>query len=989
MKKTLYTLGFLALAALSIASCQKQPVPENESKREGKLVTVTFVAEAPNTKSGVLNEGESSVSYKWTAEDIANMRLYTVEINDKDEEILTEVSDPEITKVSDTELTITATVAEGSMVRAYMSKEQTSGGAPRIMATQNPLNNNFDPNADILISETEPVTEGMTEEGLIFYRKVVVNKMTLHNLQEGEKVKKVIISSDKGLNGYWNGSNMVANTNGGKTLTLNFDNVVVSSDKTFLVYFVSMPNAGHTLSIEVQTDQFNYSKTIESPTLDFNLGEFTRFNVGLPVGSPVNAFDGGIYAIANLDQQNGTTRIAVAYTSGNNLTSVSVTPTDGELVCAPDVDLKDVMFTFTEADGDYAGLFTIQDRNANYLYAASADANQLKAKAELDVNCYWSVSQNANGSFSIIASESSNRNVMQNNGTVFSCYASASQTAITLYPDELIVNDPTPLIKVLSDNPMNVPSTESTQTISYQLYNQDGNNRVSFSPAEDWIELDEVSEDLITFLVEAQEPGAPARSQEITLSYAGAEDVVIVVNQAAGEGSTIDYTTLETSNVTLSTTGGTNASTAKVNNFDALKAGTGSGAGAVKITIPANTTNLHIHAAGWNGETTKVTVSGASVTPSTLALVSSTGVSGNSPFTATPASNYYFNLALTGITEATTLTFTATTGKRFVIWGVNYEIDLREEAGLAWSSSTASASITNNGPSFSTTPTLTNNHSVDVTYSSSDESIATIASNGTVTIKAAGTTQISAVFEGNATYKPATVSYTLTVFDDRTFAISIIQTNGGEISANPSGSQKAGTEINLSATPAQGMKFDSWSVYKTGDESTSITVNNDKFSMPAYPVTVTASFVEDSGEFTTASYDFSKIEGFSDWGTSYSQHVVAYDAATVTFASANKQTSTITDVPVTKGGDVYLVLNSSVATSMKRVKFVCRQWGTKAQTITLYYSTDGGTTYTSTEVTSSNFTIEKDNLPEGTNAVKITFSSTSNQVGIASAEIDY
>ena len=138
-----------------------------------------------------------------------------------------------------------------------------------------------------------------------------------------------------------------------------------------------------------------------------------------------------------------------------------------------------------------------------------------------------------------------------------------------------------------------------------------------------------------------------------------------------------------------------------------------------------------------------------------------------------------------------------------------------------------------------------------------------------------------------------------------------------------------------------------------------------------------------------AVYEFNDIPGFDEWGTGYSERTVEYTEATVVFASANHQTSTMTDVPVTKGQEVSLVLKSAVASSIKNVKFVCRQWGSKAQTITLHGSTDGGQNYTSTGITSNNFTISGTNLPEGTNAVKITFNNSSNQVGIESAEIDY
>ena len=137
-------------------------------------------------------------------------------------------------------------------------------------------------------------------------------------------------------------------------------------------------------------------------------------------------------------------------------------------------------------------------------------------------------------------------------------------------------------------------------------------------------------------------------------------------------------------------------------------------------------------------------------------------------------------------------------------------------------------------------------------------------------------------------------------------------------------------------------------------------------------------------ESSEAMYDFREIAGFSDWDNSYRKRTVIYPDANVIFASVTRQTQTIKDQPVTKGGDVSLVLTDG--STMNSATFVCTQWGNKTQTITMWYSTDGGETYTSTGVTSTNFAITA-SLPEGTNAVKITFSSSDNQVGIAYASV--
>lgn len=65
-----------------------------------------------------------------------------------------------------------------------------------------------------------------------------------------------------------------------------------------------------------------------------------------------------------------------------------------------------------------------------------------------------------------------------------------------------------------------------------------------------------------------------------------------------------------------------------------------------------------------------------------------------------------------------------------------------------------------------TAPTLTNETGVAVTYSSTNENVAEVASDGTLTIKAEGETTIKASFAGNTLYNAtADATYTLTVTD--------------------------------------------------------------------------------------------------------------------------------------------------------------------------------------------------------------------------------
>lgn len=52
-----------------------------------------------------------------------------------------------------------------------------------------------------------------------------------------------------------------------------------------------------------------------------------------------------------------------------------------------------------------------------------------------------------------------------------------------------------------------------------------------------------------------------------------------------------------------------------------------------------------------------------------------------------------------------------------------------------------------------------------------------------------------------------------------------------------------GATVSLTATPDFGYAFDAWDVYKTGEPATKVAVTENAFTMPAYDVTVSASFV--------------------------------------------------------------------------------------------------------------------------------------------------
>ena len=82
-----------------------------------------------------------------------------------------------------------------------------------------------------------------------------------------------------------------------------------------------------------------------------------------------------------------------------------------------------------------------------------------------------------------------------------------------------------------------------------------------------------------------------------------------------------------------------------------------------------------------------------------------------------------------------------------------------QPAGLSWGTSSRTVTIGEEN----TFPTLTNDNNLPVTYSSSDQSVATINANGEITLVAAGKTTITATFAGNSEFDAGDASYELTV----------------------------------------------------------------------------------------------------------------------------------------------------------------------------------------------------------------------------------
>ena len=155
----------------------------------------------------------------------------------------------------------------------------------------------------------------------------------------------------------------------------------------------------------------------------------------------------------------------------------------------------------------------------------------------------------------------------------------------------------------------------------------------------------------------------------------------------------------------------------------------------------------------------------------------------------------------------------------------------------------------------------------------------TVSSNGTFTMPGYAVT-VSATFVQNSTM----------------YHIALGTVSHGSISANAQ-SALSGSNITLTATPANGYSLYSWYVFKTGDMNTTVNVSGNSFVMPAFNVTVMATFVQGS-----ANSDFVKVTSApTDWSGEY---LIVYETGNKAFNGGLTNLDVVGNtIPVTISGN--------------------------------------------------------------------------------------
>lgn len=121
--------------------------------------------------------------------------------------------------------------------------------------------------------------------------------------------------------------------------------------------------------------------------------------------------------------------------------------------------------------------------------------------------------------------------------------------------------------------------------------------------------------------------------------------------------------------------------------------------------------------------------------------------------------------------------------------------DDRQDSGMSWSTESATASWnTGNVAGDFTAPSFNTGNATGVTFETNNADVATVSSTGAIAITGPGEAIIKAIFAGDATYKPATVTCTITVSDNRD------QVATPTITPDASNTVATGTEVTITCS---------------------------------------------------------------------------------------------------------------------------------------------------------------------------------------------
>ena len=261
-----------AIALLGISACQQKEIAPEVTPEATH--TVTFVADAPETKTTVDINGETA-QFAWTKADEGRFTLY---------ENGTEATETVgILKDETGKMTLMATFEGPTAPKSasYVAVVNKSN-ATQIMSAEA-----YDEAADILVSKAVSSFDGDKGVQLQFKREVAIAKMTLKGLDANEVVNMVTVSSTADIAGSYGVDGWVSSAKTSLEISSAFAkagegySIVANEAGEAVVWFTCIPQDGATLTVNVEAaDGDTYTKKFSRPII-LTRGNVKAFGVAM------------------------------------------------------------------------------------------------------------------------------------------------------------------------------------------------------------------------------------------------------------------------------------------------------------------------------------------------------------------------------------------------------------------------------------------------------------------------------------------------------------------------------------------------------------------------------------------------------------------------------------------------------------------------------------------------------------------------------------
>jgi len=852
-----------AVVAVFVACAKETENPSNGNSKDGFIMSVK--AGGAGTKTVIDdNNGGDSYGINWESTD--QLGVYEVANGTVQEKAVSTATTP----------------ADGGQTASFTFSLEGSPSGPYKYAFVNPssalditninsqdeytlqlnqnqtfLENSFDPAADVLISK---LVESEDRPGTVtanFARVGATARMVLNCPSTSELIQTITFSTTEGnLSGYYilNPATGKLDGNGiveGENSVILTPDTNTNYDGEVKVWFrLASITIFDSFTVSVRTTNHIYTKVVTlsgDNTLDFEEGKLTKFSVNmtsgvstLPTGDClVLAKDGDNYYALKAEKEDGKERLlSVPYTG-------SLASYHGD---------ADLIWTLSE----YNGSFIFENSSKFLGYKGNSNESywlEYSASEWTESNYLLNITpQETAGQYDVTVNSVPDRYLSKNNsGAFFAFYSGKGQKADIVFVPAT-VDHRTVVALHFEDDDNNETSVVNLTTDNYDsffgLYLVADPDESAITDNIEWSYedndgvIDELVDGILTLTgnmgtatVTATFAGDETTYRPATASYTIYVDSAIAVGwieTALADITSSDvFVMVGNEAYALSSAGGSSTNPPAV--AVTINSGklVGEIADEIKWTLSGNATDGYTFYP--YEKTTKLFCNtDASSSSNTNLRVGDGGNYDRYVFAFTDGDQLvtkdgYTTARYIGINGSSDFRGYTTAGTNKATFKFYKYQDPRPEPNMSWSTGSATATYnTGNDLSF-TAPTLDQGDATSVSYSSSDETIATISAVGVVSVNLTdnvvkvGTTTISATCnDGN--HKDQTVSYTLTVVDSR----DAVATPGF---STPEGEVEAGTVVSFTCETSDVTYYytvNSTTPTTASTQGSSVTIDADK-----------------------------------------------------------------------------------------------------------------------------------------------------------------